>query len=82
MDKYWEQRLRRYYQARYDYRKNAADWDYHMKLKTLSAEYVGEGVGDRVRDRHWAWKTTALGKPHEESWCYFMLFWYAEPPLS
>lgn len=41
MDKYWDTRLRRYYGSRYDYRKNAADWDYHMKLKPLAADVVG-----------------------------------------
>jgi len=40
MDKYWDTRMRRYYQGRYDHRKNAADWDYHMKLKNMDASVV------------------------------------------
>jgi len=37
---YWDERLRQYYQSRYDARKNAADWDYHMKLKNLGASVI------------------------------------------
>lgn len=32
MDKFLEARLRKLYGNRYDYRENAVDWDYHMKL--------------------------------------------------
>jgi len=40
MEKYWDTRLRNYYKTRYDYRKNAADWDYHMKMKKMSGEII------------------------------------------
>merc|ERR1711871_1163361 len=40
MEKYWDDRLRNYYKTRYDYRKNDADWDYHMKLKKLGSEII------------------------------------------
>eukprot|EP00656_Telonema_subtile_P010207 TRINITY_DN1488_c0_g1_i3.p1 TRINITY_DN1488_c0_g1~~TRINITY_DN1488_c0_g1_i3.p1 ORF type:complete len:587 (+),score=143.20 TRINITY_DN1488_c0_g1_i3:88-1848(+) len=46
---YWDERLRQYYKSRYDARKNAADWDYHMKLKPLGAEIVNSREFTRWR---------------------------------
>ncbi|KAJ1557008.1 Dynein assembly factor 3, axonemal, partial [Nowakowskiella sp. JEL0078] len=31
----WDFRLKRFYQRRYEYRENAIDWDFHMKLKPM-----------------------------------------------
>jgi len=41
MDKYWDNRLRRYYKDRYDARKNTSDWDYNMKLKDMNLPMIG-----------------------------------------
>ncbi len=33
MVKAWDARARKWYEARYDFRRNLVDWDYHMRLQ-------------------------------------------------
>jgi len=70
MDKYWDTRLRRYYENRYDYRRNAADWDYHMKMKTLAGEIVNsrefikwrlQGIAFEFRDTTYSVPNITMG---------------------
>jgi len=70
MDKYWDQRLRQYYKQRYDTRKNAADWDYHMKLVDLKHPIIGgreflkwrlHGVAFEFRDTSYTVPNVTMG---------------------
>jgi len=70
MEKYWDDRLRQYYGQRYDFRKNAADWDYHMKLKKFgfdiinSREYIkwrSFGIAFEFRDTSYTVPNITMG---------------------
>lgn len=69
---FWDERLRQYYQSRYDSRKNIADWDYHMKLQKLGAEVVAKRdfINWRLTGMAFEFGDKAYTKPNFTLGCY------------
>ncbi|DBA71332.1 TPA: Dynein assembly factor 3, axonemal [Trebouxia sp. C0005] len=52
MQKAWDARIRKFYGSRYDYKRNAIDWDYHMRLAQQGTPGLDPSVGSIIHFYH------------------------------
>jgi len=68
----WDERLRQYYKERYNSRKNAADWDFHMKLKELGGQVISsrQFINWRLTGMAFEFGDKSYNKPNFTLGCY------------
>ncbi|KAL0034805.1 hypothetical protein WJX77_007961 [Trebouxia sp. C0004] len=52
MQKAWDARIRKFYGSRYDYKRNAIDWDYHMRLAQQGTPGLDPSAGSIIHFYH------------------------------
>ncbi|DBB17927.1 TPA: Dynein assembly factor 3, axonemal [Trebouxia sp. C0006] len=48
----WDARIRKFYGSRYDYKRNAIDWDYHMRLAQQGTPGLDPSAGSIIHFYH------------------------------
>ncbi|KAL3140672.1 Dynein assembly factor 3, axonemal, variant 2 [Trebouxia sp. C0010 RCD-2024] len=61
MQKAWDARSRKFYGTRYDYRRNAIDWDYHMRLAQQGTPGLDPSAGSIIHFYHFRrWRESGI----------------------
>ncbi|KAK9812777.1 hypothetical protein WJX72_003474 [[Myrmecia] bisecta] len=57
----WETRCRKFYETRFDFRRNAVDWDYSMRLTAQGTPGVDPALGSIIHAYHFrTWRETGV----------------------
>lgn len=61
MQKAWDARSHKFYGTRYDYRRNAIDWDYHMRLAQQGTPGLDPSAGSIIHFYHFRrWRESGI----------------------